>query len=95
MNIHAYPIQSICKENDIQYLGLFGSYARNEARQDSDIDLLVEFRTIKSFFELARIKKTLEKTLDKKVDLVLKKSLKDSLKPFIYQDLQPLYEENR
>ena len=36
-------LKSICEQNGIIYLGLFGSYARNQQHPDSDIDLLVEY----------------------------------------------------
>ena len=36
-------VDDICEKYGIGYLGLFGSMARGEAREDSDVDLLVEF----------------------------------------------------
>ena len=35
-------ITPICREYDIERMYLFGSYARNEAREDSDVDLRVD-----------------------------------------------------
>ena len=40
---HASKIKQFCKEHHILYLGLFGSYAREEQSAQSDLDLLVEF----------------------------------------------------
>lgn len=94
MKIPNEQISIICRENGINYLGLFGSHARNEATQDSDLDLLVDFKETKSLFELARIKFSLEQLLSAKVDLVLRNSIKEKLKPYIYNDLKIIYEEN-
>ena len=96
MNIQIphHQLNTLCKKNAITFLGLFGSYARNEATQDSDIDLLVDFNQTKSLFELARIKFSLEKIFNNEVDLVLRNSLKEKLKPYILKDLQTLYEKN-
>lgn len=86
-------IRNICQDNQIKYLGLFGSYARGDNRPDSDIDLLIEFGDRKSLFDLMRVKKEFEDKLDKEVDLVLKNNIKPLVKPYIEQDLMTLYEK--
>lgn len=85
---------SLCREQGIRYLGLFGSTARNESGQDSDVDLLVDFNTTKSLFELADLKISLENVLGKKVDLVMRKNIKKIIEPYINQDLITIYEQN-
>lgn len=60
----------------ISHLALFGSAARDELRQDSDVDLLVEFAhgpTIEQFFDAQEF---LESALGRKVDLVTPTGLK-------------------
>lgn len=84
-------LTSLCKQEDIAYLGLFGSQSRNEATSSSDVDILVDFNNTKSFFELARVKEKLEKTFGKPVDLVLKSTIKEQLKPYIMKDLVTIY----
>ncbi len=42
-------IIEICRKNDDSYCALFGSYARGEATEKSDIDLLVKFSKPKGF----------------------------------------------
>ncbi len=63
--------------------GLFGSYARGEFRQDSDVDILISLQKEKSLFDFIKIKLDLEDVLNKKVDLVeyntIKPALKDSI----------------
>jgi len=85
-------VRKICLKNQINYLGLFGSYARGDNQPDSDVDLLVEFGATKSLFDLMRVKKEFETTLHKDVDLVLRKNIKPLIKPYIERDLVTLYE---
>lgn len=60
-------------------VGLFGSFARGDARPDSDVDVYVEFddaqRTYDNFFALHE---RLENLLGRRVDLVTDKSLTET-----------------
>ena len=70
----------------VKQLRLFGSTARDEAREDSDVDILVEFdgpATFDGYFELLRF---LEARMGCAVDLVTEKALKDRMRPFIEKD---------
>lgn len=49
---------------------VFGSVARDEARSDSDIDILVRFDRTRGLFAFMQAKLDLEEALEKKVDLV-------------------------
>ncbi|MFH1160809.1 MAG: nucleotidyltransferase family protein [bacterium] len=74
-------------------IGIFGSYARNEEREDSDIDILVKFKETISLLDLVRIHRELSSALGKEVDLVTEVALKnEKLKQYIYKDLQIIYE---
>ncbi len=64
-----YKENSNYKDNIIA-LGLFGSYARNEATDISDIDVFVRLRTPK-MFDLIGIKQDLEMLTNCNVDIVL------------------------
>lgn len=68
----------------IQKLALFGSYAKDEERENSDIDLVVIEMTKKNAFILISAKKFLSKSLNKDVDL----GLLDSMRPFIRSRIQ-------
>ena len=63
----------------VERIGYFGSFIRNEQNEDSDIDILVEFRRPLGwdFFDLQEL---LENELQRKVDLVSIKALKEQLK---------------
>jgi len=64
-------ISDIMTKYPIKKLSLFGSYAEGRARDDSDIDLLVEFSSPNvSLFMLSHIKEEIESKLNKKVDLI-------------------------
>ena len=63
---------------------LFGSYARNEATAESDIDLLIDRCENQSFFTLAGMQAELADAFHKKVDLLTE----DSLKPEFLKEIQ-------
>ena len=71
--------QSTLKTFGVKSLILFGSVARDEARTDSDVDLLVEFERPIGLFAFVRLKRYLEEILDSSVDL----GTPNSLKPYL------------
>ena len=68
-------ILPILKRYEVAKASLFGSFARGEAKEDSDLDLLVEFKGKKSLLDLAGLKIKLEELLHRKVDVLTYKSL--------------------
>jgi predicted nucleotidyltransferase len=54
---------------------IFGSYARGEAREGSDLDVIVDFEERKSLLDLVGIEQELEDALGMKVDLLTRKSI--------------------
>ena len=76
----------LSKDYPIVSLALFGSFSRDEASPQSDIDILVELngRIGSKFFELAH---RLETSLGKKVDLVSKAGIKNRYLNSIEEDL--------
>ena len=62
----------------VRELGIFGSFARNEQRPDSDVDVLVDLKR-ETFRDFMGLLSFLEKLFGRKVDLVMK----DSIKPII------------
>lgn len=67
-------------------LALFGSTVRNEAHDDSDIDVVVSFdgpSTSRRFFGVQFL---LEDTLGRSVDLVTEKAIRPELKPYIERE---------
>ncbi|MBI4558272.1 MAG: nucleotidyltransferase family protein [Candidatus Hydrogenedentes bacterium] len=75
---------------EVSSLALFGSAARNEASESSDIDLLVEFRQPVGLFTFYRVQEYLEDLLGTpRVDLVLRRAVIDELKDRIYGEAVP------
>ena len=74
------------KKFGVHSLSLFGSIARNQARQDSDIDILVEFEKPVGIFEFIRLKLYLEEVLGRKVDLVTPEALRKELRDAILRE---------
>jgi predicted nucleotidyltransferase len=70
----------------VKKAALFGSIVRDDAREDSDIDLLVEFEPGKSLLDLVRLKLELENLLGRKVDIVTYRSLHPLLKDRILRN---------
>ena len=85
-------IIEICKRNDISYCAVFGSYAREEATEKSDIDLLVRFSKPKGFDWLDAAFE-IEDALGKKVDLVTENGLSPYIKDNVLKDLEVIYEK--
>ena len=69
----------LTKQFGVKSLLMFGSMARNEATQTSDVDLLVEFDRPVGYFGLFALQDYLEKLLGCSVDL----GTPNSLKPYI------------
>ena len=65
---------------------LFGSIVRGEVTEESDIDLLVEFKGRKSLLDLAGLKIDLQELIKKRVDIVTYKSLHPLLKERILNE---------
>ncbi len=74
-------------------IGIFGSYARNESRPDSDLDILINLNTAISLFQLVRIERELSELLGVKVDLVSDGSIKNKkLRNYIEADLKIIFQ---
>ena len=67
-------------------LYLFGSAVRNEASENSDIDLLVDFEQPASLFAFVRLQREIEAVLGRRVDLVTRLALKPNLRDRILRE---------
>jgi len=84
-DLHSY-FQS---EPRILHAWLFGSFARDNAHENSDIDVMVEMKADKPYtlFDLFDIQHRLEKLLNRKVDLVEKDFIKPAASANVKHDL--------
>lgn len=71
---------------------LFGSYARNEQTQDSDVDILVDFEKQANLFDLIGLQQNLSELLKLKVDLLSSKGVSKFMLPYIEKDKVLIYE---
>ncbi|UCE08683.1 MAG: nucleotidyltransferase family protein [bacterium] len=68
-------------------MGIFGSFVRGEQKENSDVDVIVEFYEIPSLLKFIEIENYLTKILGVKVDLVRRKALRAELKDTIMQEI--------
>jgi hypothetical protein len=71
----------------IKNIGIFGSYAKNSAKEKSDIDLIVEFEEPVSLLGVIKAENYLTELLGIKVDLVSKEDIRKELKETILKEV--------
>ncbi|MBA1419704.1 MAG: nucleotidyltransferase domain-containing protein [Epsilonproteobacteria bacterium] len=71
------------KQFEVEQIGLFGSYARDEASPKSDVDLLVKVKP--DLFNLVRLKEKIENDLKIKVDIIREHKY---MKPFFLETIK-------
>jgi len=82
----------ICRQNDVDMVGVFGSVARGDASEQSDIDLLVRFSKRKSLLAMVRLERELSAALGRKVDLLTEAAISPYLRDRILREVQVIYE---
>lgn len=76
------------KKYGVRKIGMFGSFARGEGKEKSDIDILVEFKEgLKTFDNYMDLKYFLQDLFNRKVDLVTVQALKPQLKETILHEV--------
>lgn len=78
--------QDLVDHYNISTLSVFGSVARDDAREDSDVDILVEFSRPVGLFQFIELQQRLEALLGSKVDLGTPRSLKPRIKEQVLQE---------
>ncbi len=78
--------EELYEQYHVASLSLFGSVARNEARLDSDIDILVEFSQPVGLLHFIALQQRLEEILGCKVDLSTYRSLRSGVKENILRE---------
>lgn len=85
-------IKNYCKENGIKYLGIFGSYARGDFKEGSDVDILVRVEENKTLLDIVRMERELSKILGKKVDLLTEDSISKYIRDSVKKEVRTIYE---
>ncbi|GBC95490.1 hypothetical protein HRbin16_01279 [bacterium HR16] len=78
---HLYGVRSV---------RVFGSVARGEADEESDIDLLVEMEQGRSLFDLGGFQAEVERLLGHHIDVVTVRGLKERIRKQVLMESQPL-----
>jgi uncharacterized protein len=79
-------LSKICENNDVSFLAVFGSFVRGEQKDESDVDIAIEFDKSKrkTLLDLLRLENELSEVFKRKVDL----GVFSSLNPYIVDDIK-------
>lgn len=88
-------ILPLLKKYEVEKAALFGSFVTGENREDSDIDILVEFRNRenKTLLDLIGLELELGEILNRKVEVLTYRSIHPLLKDYILTEQEVFYEE--
>jgi predicted nucleotidyltransferase len=78
------------KKYKVKSIALFGSYVRNEQKDDSDIDFLVEFGEGVTLFDIVELEDSLSEMLRKKVNIVSRRGLSKYIGPYILKEAETI-----
>lgn len=86
-------LEEVCKNYQVEFLGVFGSVARGEDTQNSDVDVLVRFspRVKIGYFKLYDIEQEIAQSFGRRIDLVTQDALSPYIKDRVYSDLKTIY----
>lgn len=85
-------VNSFFKQTEATKVYLFGSRAREEEKENSDVDLLVYFPDHINLLKIAKYKGLLEKKVNQRIDLLTPDSISDRILPYIQKDMRLIYE---
>jgi predicted nucleotidyltransferase len=91
-----YPkdaLAALCRRYGVRELSAFGSMVRGDSRDDSDVDVLVEFDASRpvDLFVLSELRDALSDLFGRPVDLVLKRGLKPLVREAVLAEARVLY----
>lgn len=78
--------EELIKRFKVETISIFGSYARKEQKEKSDVDILVEFKAPVSLLHIVSLENYLSDILGVKVDVVPKKNIRKELKDSILKE---------
>jgi len=86
----AVQVRAVGERYGIRNIRVFGSFARGQARPESDLDLLVEYVPGRSGFAFGEFCDEIEELLGRKVDVVTEKSLHPLIRDKVLRQAVPL-----
>jgi len=84
--------REILKKYRVKSISLFGSYVRNEQKEESDIDFLIDFQEGATLFDFVELQDSLSELLAKKVSIVSRRGLSKYIGPYILREAEPVGE---
>jgi predicted nucleotidyltransferase len=92
MTLDPNTLADVCARNGIVRLRVFGSFARGDETEGSDLDLLADFGSRKTLLDLVRIEREFSERLGIRVDLLTEQSLHPRLRERILSEARVIYE---
>jgi len=83
-------ILSIAQERGARNVRVFGSVARKEAREDSDLDLLIDLDPDRSLLDVGGLAMDLSLLLDRPVDVVTEAGLRERIRSRVLREARVL-----
>jgi uncharacterized protein len=83
-------LRALAARHGARNLRVFGSVARGEADEDSDVDFLVDLEPGRSLIDLGALLVDLEAELGRRVDVVTEAGLRPALRERVLRDAMPL-----
>lgn len=87
---HRQEILNLAQKHGARNVRIFGSVARGEAREDSDIDVLVDSESGRSLLDLGGFLMDLQSLLGCRVDVVTAKGLRERIRRRVLKESVPL-----
>lgn len=86
-------IKDYFKDKPVKKIQVFGSFARGEQKEGSDIDIIIQLERPVGLFKLSKYLIDLEEKLGLDVDLGTDKSLSEYVRPYVEKELETVYEK--
>ncbi len=80
------PLRELAAASGVRELRIFGSVARGDEREDSDVDFLVSLEPGRSLLDLARLEVRLEALLGRRVEVVTLDGLREPVRAAALRD---------
>ncbi len=87
-SVLAAELATLRRDFSVGRIGLFGSHVRGEQREDSDVDLIVDFERPVGLFRFVRLRDHLSKRLGARVDLVTPAALKPGIRERVLETME-------
>jgi uncharacterized protein len=91
IGINIEQTSAICGKYHVKTLRVFGSVARGDSTEQSDLDLLVTFSKPISLLQMVGLERELSVVVGRKVDLLTAKSVSPYLRNRILKESRPIY----